>query len=90
MRRIALTVLAVFCIIAGAITLPLPLPTGLVLLATGFALLLVVSRRARIWFRGYRRRTPWLDHHIARVEGHLPEEMRRALNGRRPRQQTGE
>ena len=82
--QIAITVLAVICIILGAITLPLPLPTGLIFFTIGFSLLLLVSRRARAWFRGFRRRTPWVDNQLGRVEHRLPNPLRRALSGRRP------
>ncbi len=73
---------AMVCLVLGAITLPLPLPIGLILLTIGFALLLATSRRTKIWFRGWRRRTPWVDDKLGSVEHRLPDELRRALSGR--------
>lgn len=81
-QRLVVLCVAVICLVLGAITLPLPLPTGLILLSVGFALLLMVSRRTKIWFRRYRRRSPWLDQKIGSVEHHLPDALRRALSGR--------
>jgi len=83
--RFAVSVLAIICLILGVITLPLPLPTGLIFFVLGFALLLTASRRARIWFRSFRRRAPWLDARLSSVEHRLPDDLRRALSPRQVR-----
>ncbi|MEL6287285.1 MAG: hypothetical protein AAFQ42_06900 [Pseudomonadota bacterium] len=86
--RAGVLLVAVLCIIAGAITLPLPIPTGVILLGIGFALILLVSRRSRVWFRGYRRRTPWIDARLGQIEHRLPDVLRQALSGRRRHPQS--
>lgn len=78
-RRFGLICLAIVCIVLGAITLPLPLPTGLILLAIGFGLLVMSSKRVRVWFHAKRRARPWLDAKLRKVEHHLPAAVRRAL-----------
>ncbi len=80
--RVLVTCVAIVCLVLGAISLPLPLPTGAILLAIGFALLLTVSRRAKVWFRSYRRRSPWIDGKLMLVERYLPDMLRQALSGR--------
>ena len=68
MRTLIVRLISLFCIGAGAITLPLPIPLGIPLLAVGFALLLTTSNRARAWLRHRRRRSDWLDGNLLRVE----------------------
>lgn len=83
LRRAAILCAAILCFVLGLISLPLPIPTGAILLAMSFALFLTVSRRAKVWFRKVRRRTPWLDAKLALIDNRLPDELRRALSGRR-------
>ena len=86
MRRFLIIILGLLCVGLGAVSLPLPLPTGALLLTIGFGLLMLESRRLRLWFLGIRRRRPWLHEKIAQVEHYLPDQLARALNGRgRPR-----
>jgi len=79
LQRLALFGLGIACLLAGAITLPLPLPTGIILLVVGAALLIMGNDRFRDVFHNQRRRKPWLDHQIGRVEGYLPRALRKAL-----------
>ena len=80
MRTLIVRLISLFCIGAGAITLPLPIPLGIPLLAVGFALLLTTSNRARAWLRHRRRRSDWLDGNLLRVEPRLPRRLRAALS----------
>lgn len=79
MQKVFLLSVSVVCLLAGAITLPLPLPTGLILLLIGLALLITNSRTAARWFRKWRERTPWFDVKLRQVEHRLPTALRRAL-----------
>ena len=88
-RRIVLLVLAGICLVLGLLSLPLPLPAGLFFNLTALALLLMASTTLQRWFRGFRSRFPKFHRALRSIERHLPEMMRRALNGGRlPRTQS--
>ena len=77
--KLAIKFAAILCILAGLATLWLPIPTGLVLLAVGLALLLMVSRQVAGWLARLRRRYPGLDRWLQRAEPYLPGRLRAAL-----------
>ena len=79
MGKLAIKCAAILCILAGLATLWLPIPTGLILLALGLALLLMVSRQVAGWLARLRRRYPDLDRWLQRAEPYLPARLRRAL-----------
>ncbi|TNE65016.1 MAG: hypothetical protein EP335_06445 [Alphaproteobacteria bacterium] len=77
LRWLALPVGLVF-IILGAITLPLPIPTGVLLIAAGLAVVAFNPLSIR-WIRRTRRRYPRANHHIRRITPSLPAFLRRIL-----------
>ena len=79
MGKLAIKFAAILCILAGLATLWLPIPTGLVLLALGLALLLMVSRQVARRLARLRRRYPGLDRWLQRAEPYLPGRLRAAL-----------
>lgn len=83
-QRILMVIGGIICLIVGGITLPLPIPTGIPLLAVGFSLLVMSSNTVRDWFHLQRVRWPTLDLHLRKVEPHLPEAMRKALSPQDP------
>ena len=84
LRMIVFLVGLVF-VVAGAIALPLPIPFGALMFVLGFAMIVMSSRRVRIWFHALRRRSPRLDSLMRRVEHWLPDRLRRALTPRERR-----
>ena len=79
MRTVAIQTFAALCLFVGLVTLWLPIPTGLVLIAIGLALLLTTSPRVVRWLALLRRRYPGFDRRLARIEPFLPVPLRRAL-----------
>lgn len=75
----AALIFAIAVLLLGLILFLLPIPLGFFVLVVGIALLLTVSVTARLWFHRLRRRYPMLDTHLARVEPHLPESLRKVL-----------
>lgn len=77
-RWIALPVASVLLVL-GAITLPLPLPTGIILIALGLAVATFNPLMLR-WIKRARRRHPETSAKIRNVTPMLPAFLRRILN----------
>ena len=93
MQRLILFIIAILCLVVGVITLPTPIPLGAILLAIGFALLVLTSVTVRNWLRRLRERFPELDGSLRAVDGYLPRNLRRALRlsaPRRPKKDDGQ
>ena len=73
--------LAGICFVAAVLSLPLPLPLGFIFSVIGLSLLLLASPASRRRFHALRVRYPQLNRRIESVERHLPDFVRRALNG---------
>jgi hypothetical protein len=78
LRWIALPV-AVFLLVLGAITLPLPLPTGILLIALGLAVATLNPLMLR-WIKRTRRKYPETSAKIRDVTPRLPAFLRNILN----------
>ena len=76
LRRILLLIIGALCVIAGALTLPLPLPTGILLLVGGLVLLSANSQTVRDWIHRLRRKFPMIDKGLRAVEERLPRRLR--------------
>ena len=72
------------CMIAGLITVWMPIPTGLILMAVGLTLLIASSPTIAAWARLMRARHQGLDSHLNRAEPYLPRQMQRVLARTRP------
>ncbi len=84
MRQILAFLLAGLCFVAAALSLPLPIPLGIVFFLIGVSLLLIASPAMRQRFYGLRQRYPAMDQRIATVEAYLPLFLSRVLNGGSP------
>lgn len=84
-KRLIYFVVAIVCLIVGAITLPTPLPLGAIFLAVGVALLVSTSKTARIWLQKFRAAFPRIDGGLRSIQGYLPKPLRRALRMSAPR-----
>lgn len=84
MRQILAFLLAGLCFVAAALSLPLPIPLGIVFFLIGVSLLLIASPAMQQRFYALRERYPAMDRRIATAEAYLPPFLRRALNGRSP------
>lgn len=84
MRKIAVTSLAVVCLIAGLLTVWTPLPTGVPLIALGLFLLLTVSPRAKRVLRRIRARHPRVDRGLEWIEARAHRSMAVTLRRTRP------
>ena len=74
----------VLALLAGAITLPTPLPFGAPLIALGLAILVATSSTARRWLRAVRRRSGRFDRLIRLAEPRLGRRLGVALRRTRP------
>lgn len=72
-------------LLAGLVTLPLPLPTGIPLLALGLVMVLAVSPWAMRLLRRIRRKSARLDGVLQTVEDKAPAGLGRILRRTRPR-----
>ena len=72
------------CMIAGLLTVWLPIPTGLILMVIGLTLLIASSPTIAAWARLVRRRNPGLDEKLNRAEPYLPAQMQRVLAKTKP------
>lgn len=70
---------AAILLVLGAITLPLPLPTGIILIALGLAVATFNPLMLR-WIKRVRRRYPETSEKIRSVTPMLPAFLRRILN----------
>ena len=77
--------IGVLALIAGLITLPLPLPTGVFLIAGGMIILIYSSRRVAGIVRLARRRSGRLDYGITFIEDRAGERFGAILKRTRPR-----
>ena len=78
-KRIGFFVGAIICFALGLLSLPLPLPLGIIFNLLGLALLVMSSVTVRSWFHNLRRRNKWINDRVSDVETHLPDDMREAL-----------
>ena len=67
------------CVIAGLLTFPTPLPSGIPLMTLGMVVLLTNSRLAPIWLRALRRRSTVADGLVSRLEHSAPGRWRNVL-----------
>ncbi len=74
----------VLALLAGAITLPTPLPFGAPLIALGLAILVTTSSTARRWLRAVRRRSGRFDALVRLAEPRLGRRLGVALRRTRP------
>lgn len=81
---IILKPLAILALIAGAITLPTPLPTGAPLIVLGLAILVATSSTARGWLKAIRRRHEGFDTLVRFAEPRLARPLRVPLMRTRP------
>ncbi len=86
MGKLVQKIAGVICLIAGLATLWLPIPTGLVLIVVGLALLIVSSPTVAAWMKRLRRRYAGLDAKLTGAEPFLPASLQRALAKTRARQ----
>lgn len=75
-RRLMLVGSGMLLVPAGLISMPTPVPIGLVLFATGLYFLATGSRRARRVIRGVRRAVPPLSRWLNRIEPRMPRPLR--------------
>jgi len=78
-KRIGFFVGALVCFCLGLLSLPLPLPLGIIFNLLGVALLVMSSATVRNWFHKLRRSNKWIHDRVSDVENHLPDDMREAL-----------
>lgn len=83
-RKFAIIAVAVVCLIVGAITAPMPIPTGVPLMAFGIVLLVGVSTTARRVVRRGRARSHRLDGAIVWIEDRAHRNMSTMLKRTRP------
>ena len=74
--KFAIAVFAILMIVAGFLIMPTPLPFGLLLVAIGLLLLVVV---APSMIRDMRRRFGWFERFMHWIEKGLPEWLARRL-----------
>lgn len=84
-KRLIYLTIAIACLLVGAITLPMPIPLGIPLLAIGIALMILISKTVRNWMRNIRIRYPSFDEKLRTAENYLPRPLRRALRVSAPR-----
>lgn len=83
-RKVMIIAIGVVCLIVGAITAPMPIPTGVPLIALGIVLLVGVSATARRVLRDWRSRSHRLDHALVWVEDRAHRNMSTMLKRTRP------
>jgi hypothetical protein len=83
-RKVAIIAVACVCLVVGAITAPMPIPTGVPLIAFGIVLLVGVSATARRLVRGARHRSHRADRAIAWIEDRAHRNMATMLRRTRP------
>lgn len=79
MRRKLFLLLAFFCFVLGVLTIWLPIPTGIPLIAFGLLLLVANNRRAAGFIRRQRQAYAWFDAMLCRLEGKLGGKAKRIL-----------
>ncbi len=78
-RQLVMITVGWFCLILGFLTFWLPIPTGLVLMAVGLALLISSSPRAVRLVRALRERHPRLDRLLLKAQPSMPRILRLAI-----------
>ncbi|MCV6546193.1 MAG: hypothetical protein OIF56_02745 [Cohaesibacter sp.] len=84
LKQWTMVALALFCLVGGLITIWLPIPTGLPLLALGLFLLIAYSSASRKWIRRLRKVWPFVDHQMVWIEGRVGKSVGRVLKTTRP------
>ena len=79
MFKALVTVAAIVWITAGLIVLPMPIPLGAIMIASGVVLLISVCAPAALYFKGFRQRHPDADRIIRVAEERLPASWRSIL-----------
>lgn len=85
MKRVFLSVLAAVCIVLGLMTIWLPIPTGVPLIATGLFILLATHSWAARMLRRARRSFFLLDGFMTFIEERADGRFSRVLRRSRPR-----
>ncbi|MEJ8571659.1 hypothetical protein [Microbaculum marinum] len=75
---------AILALVAGAITLPTPLPLGAPLIALGLAILVATSTSVRAWLRRLRGRSARIDALVTTIEPRLGRRLGVFLRRTRP------
>jgi hypothetical protein len=83
-RKLFIISIATVCLVVGAITAPMPIPTGVPLIALGIVLLVGVSATARRFVRRGRARWHKVDHAIVWIEDRAHRNMSTMLRRTRP------
>lgn len=76
MTRKLVCIAAIPILIVGCITLPMPIPTGAVMICVSVAMLVWGSDRVAAWIRQLRIRRPGFDRTLRRVVGSLPKRLK--------------
>ena len=84
LKHWAILAFAGLCLLAGAATIWLPIPTGVPLLALGLFLIIANSRMGRRLFRKLRKHVDWLDHALLWLEDRAGQSVGRVLKTTRP------
>lgn len=84
MRKTFKIVIASLLIIAGLITLPLPIPAGLLLLIVGLSLLVSAIPKVRIFLRQLRKRYQQTSACLNRLKPRLPKFARELIEDTDP------
>ena len=79
MIKVLATAAAIVWIILGLIVLPMPIPLGAIMIATGIILLVSVSAAAALRLKAIRRRFRHVDKIVRAAEDRLPGSWRRIL-----------
>lgn len=77
-RRWAVLPIGAIVFMIGALTFPLPIPTGLALMVTGIAIAAINPLVLR-WFKRKRKRFPRANANIRRMTPHMPAFLQRIL-----------
>ncbi|GAA0785635.1 hypothetical protein E1180_17945 [Roseibium denhamense] len=79
---------AALMILLGLLTVWLPIPTGVPLMALGLVVVIATSRKAARLLRNRRRSTPYLNGAFTWVEDRSPLRFARILKRTRPRRKN--
>ncbi len=85
MRRVVLRTSGIALLLSGLVVFPLPIPFGLLMIATGLVLLIGNSESASGVLQRARRRWRLLNHWLRRAGAVLPRRMHRILAATDPR-----
>ena len=76
---------AALCIVAGLVTFPTPIPSGIPLVGLGLVVFVTRVRAAPLWLRLLRRRSLRVDGLLVYLEAAVPDDWGRILRRTRPR-----